>query len=105
MYGSDKCNARIGRELWDISPAFEGKPPRYRGRVKCPFCSSRRIWFKEFHVFVRGEGQYRMDIHLKCDCCGMVITFGVHITEEEFNTLISKVGYKVDYNKVGHVLM
>jgi len=72
----------IGRDFWDISPVFEGKPPR--------------------SGFYRGNRQYRLDIAVKCGRCAYVMVFGVHITEEEFNKL-SKSKVRLEYKDIGHI--
>jgi len=92
----------IGRELWDITPIFEGKPPRLKQRIVCPVCGNGVIYFKHASGFYRGNGQYRLDIAVKCGRCAYVMVFGVHITEEEFNKL-SKSKVRLEYKDIGHV--
>ena len=36
----------IGREFWDITPIFQGKPPRLKQRIICPVCGNDVIYFK-----------------------------------------------------------
>jgi len=90
----------IGRNFWDITPIFEGKPPKPKQKIKCPICGKDKIFFKSVSCFCRYPGQYRIDISVKCGRCALVITFGVHITEEEFEKL---KGVRFDYRQVGHI--
>jgi len=94
----------MGRDVWDISPLFERKPPRPKIRLICPWCESSAIFFKDAHVFCRRENQYRLIIALKCKNCAYVVFFGVHITEDEYVRLKEAWGKdKIDYTDVGHV--
>jgi len=35
----------ISRKFWDISPIFEGKPPKPKRKIVCPICGCDIIWF------------------------------------------------------------
>ena len=89
----------IGKEFWDISPLYLMKAPRTKRKIVCPVCGSDVIYFKQAHAFKRSINQYRVDIIVKCGYCAYVMTFGVHITEDEFGR-IPKI---VEYRHTGHV--
>ena len=104
----------IGRDFWDISPLFEKKPPKPKGKIKCPVCGSTEIWFKHAYVFKRARDQYRVDIIVKCGNCALVgnaecfrkgnIPFGIHISKEEYDKLIRAWGKNmITYEDTGHV--
>jgi hypothetical protein len=107
----------IGRKFWDITPLFEGKPPVPKKKIVYPICGCDVIWFKQAVAFKRREGQYRVDIVVKCNDCALVgpperqnkagywngIPFGVHITEEEYETLCRKGLQRIEYTQTGHV--
>jgi len=89
----------IGRDVWDISPLYEGKPPKPNIELRCPFCGGR-FYFRYAKPFRRMRDEYRVDVSVKCEKCSSVFIFGIHITLEEFN----KIRY-IDYRHVGHVLL
>ena len=90
----------VGRGFWLIDPLFNGKPPIPKGKIVCPICGSNEVYFKECHAFKHWVGgQYRVDIHVKCSKCGYVMTFGVHLSEKEFDKIEKK---KLHWSEVGH---
>jgi len=107
----------IGRDFWDITPLFEGKPPKPRQKIRCPICGCDVLWFKQAVAFQRSKGQYRVDIVVKCDRCALVgpperqekagyldgVPFGIHITEEEFRKLRELNRLRLTYEETGHV--
>jgi len=110
----------IGRRFWDIKPLYELKPPKPSKALACPICSNFIFWFKHARIFQRhhypedikryGE-QYRVDIAIKCDDCGYVPFFGVHITKQEFEELRaifiknSIDNLMLEYKHTGHWLV
>jgi len=92
----------IGRDFWNISTILTKGYPEVNGTVRCPVCSSDKIFFKHARWFVRGKDQYRVDISIKCANCAYIMVFGVHITKDEYDEL-SRVGTRVGYENVGHI--
>jgi len=107
----------IGREFWDITPLFEGKPPKPKRKLRCPICGCDVIWFKQAVAFQRSQDQYRVDVVVKCDRCALVgpperqekagylngIPFGIHITKEEYYELMRRGKLRITYEDTGHV--
>ena len=94
----------MGRDIWDILPLFEKKPPKPKIKLVCPWCGSSAIYFKDAQVFCRRDGQYRLTIALKCEGCAYTAFFGVHITEDEYYKLREAWETdRIDYTDVGHV--
>ena len=89
----------IGRKVWNLEPMEGGNPPSPSTRIICPVCKSDRVYFKECN-FHKHFDQYRLDIHLKCGNCSYVMTFGVHVSEDEFNRLRA-----LHYRDTGHILI
>lgn len=89
----------VGRNFWDISPIFNNKPPIFLGKLKCPICNCSEIFFKNLRVLQKDKGQYRIDLSLKCKCCAYVMTFGIHINEDEYLRLKDKI---LSWKDVGH---
>jgi len=100
FYGDTMKQKLIGRKVWDITPLFVYKPPTPSRILQCPVCSCNVLWFKEAHSFERSPTEFRTDIFLKCDDCGHIILFGVHITKEEYERIPNK---RLEYNVTGHV--
>jgi len=118
MAEAEESFRAIGREFWDITPLFEGKPPKPKKKIVCPVCGNDKvIWFKQAVAFQRSQDQYRVDIVVKCDSCALVgsperqnvagywngIPFGVHITREEYYELMRRGKLRITYEDTGHV--
>ena len=109
----------IGRSFWDIKPLYYLKPPKPSKAIACPICNSFIFWFKHARIFQRHPNelnpelreQYRIDIAVKCNDCGYVPFFGVHITKQEFEELRAifiKNGIDnlmLEYKHIGHWLV
>jgi len=94
----------IGRVFWDIEPLFEKAVPKVVKELVCPVCGFGNFFFKHAHAFRRGAGQYRVDIAVKCEACALVLQFGVHISQHEYEALVKVWGKQtLDYNDVGHI--
>ena len=90
----------VGRTFWDLSSDLIPLPKR---KMRCPICGCDVIWFKSVSVVRRPTG-YRADVSVKCNDCGLVQTFGVHITDEEYRRFIEHWGGTVvEYFNVGHI--
>lgn len=59
--------------------------------LKCCFCLQELLLhdFRPLHRKKDQDDFYHCDIHMKCPKCSFFITFGVPITEEEYNNLAS----------------
>ncbi len=83
----------IPNSVWDISPFFKKKPPRYN----LLFCLCGHVnTLVPFYVtvFNRGKDQYRADIHCICTHCNYAPVFGVHISKEDYVKIKDAIGYQ-----------
>jgi len=91
-----------GRRVWDIEPLFHGYPPVVKKLLRPlrHWCSCSTLWFKELRIFERPivggvPRQYRVDLYVKCHCCGSVEVFGIHVTEEEYFRIVEALPRRV----------
>jgi len=97
----------IGQYFWELDKLLNQKlPPKPRQKLLCPICGSSFIYFKGCYLHKR-YGQPRLDIYVKCSECAHFMSFGVHITEEQYNKLkkFFRRGIEFDYNDTGHFLI
>jgi len=82
-----------GRSWWTLEFTFKHPllPPiraPFQKTGFCHFCSGKRIWFKDYSIFNHplrsNQDEYRMDIAVKCDRCGQVMRFGIHLDTDEY---------------------
>ena len=92
----------VGRKAWDLGLVFINPllPPIRKKSFRvllCGSCGSKELMFKDYTVFEHplhaNQGEFRMDIAVKCRECGHVQNYGVHITEEEYSRITTDLRY------------
>ncbi len=76
-------------ESVSIMWALSGRLPMPRFKRKCPICRGLRMQARLWRFFPRkakerGRMSHRCDVGVKCTWCGLVLTFGVALTEDQY---------------------
>ena len=77
------------KKNWEYTHDWR-QPVKPRFEIKCPICGGKTRW-KHYNPHIReykvAGRQPRFDVCYKCEQCGYVMTFGVHITEEYYREI------------------
>jgi hypothetical protein len=77
--------------VWDMSK----RRPTLIKTKRCPVCDHKKWLHRDWKYHPRGgEGHrlpYRIDISIKCLWCGLILRFGVAVTEKWWNEM--GIGY------------